>query len=90
MNESRSRNKKILGLKRAIEATFDDARWQELGYLTDTVEIITGHPRLLRSLYWGDSDYPGCIITVLPQIIARAEENLNHGRLRWSGTVASG
>ncbi len=50
-------NKAILALKRAIVATFDDAKWRELGYLTDSIEMISGHPRLLRSLYWGDDDY---------------------------------
>lgn len=76
MSEDPHRNKKLLALKRAIEATFDDARRQELGYLTDTVELITQHPRLLRSLYWGDPDYPACVLAIIPKIISRGEKNL--------------
>jgi hypothetical protein len=62
-------NRAILALKRAIVATFDDGKWLELGYLTDSIEIISGHPRLLRSLHWGDDDYEGNVLAVLPRII---------------------
>jgi hypothetical protein len=71
-----NRNRTILALKRAIEATFDDGKWRELGYLTDNIEIIEGHPRLLRSLYWGDDDYGGNILQVLPTILGEDLENL--------------
>lgn len=76
MKEHVPRNKVILALKRAIEATFDDGRWRELGYLTDTIDLIERHPRLLRSLYWGDPDYPACILQVLPQILGDQLERL--------------
>jgi hypothetical protein len=33
MKRGFSRDKAILALRRAIKATFDDGRWQELGYL---------------------------------------------------------
>jgi hypothetical protein len=69
-------NKAILALKRCIVATFDDAKWRELGYLTDSIDLISSHPRLLRSLYWRDDDYDGHVITVLPQIIALGPKNL--------------
>ena len=72
-----NRNKAILALKRAIVATFDDGKWRELGYLTDSIEMISGHPRLLRSLNWGDEDYEGHVITVLPRILGNDEQNLN-------------
>ena len=49
--------------------TFDDGKWRELGYLTDTIEAIEGHPRLLRSLHWGDEDYEGNVLKVLPTIL---------------------
>lgn len=70
------KNKLILALKRAIAATFDDGKWRELGYLTDSIEIIEGHPRLLRSLYWGDEDYEGNILYILPRIIGDDPEKL--------------
>ena len=69
-------NKAILALKRAIVATFDDGKWRELGYLTDSIEMISGHPRLLRSLSWGDDDYEGNVFAVLPRIIGDDPEKL--------------
>lgn len=76
MKPNPNRNKLILAFKRAIEDTFDDGKWRELGYLTDTIDIIQSHPRLLRSLSWGDSDYEGCILQVLPRILGENLENL--------------
>lgn len=76
MKPNPNRNKVILAFKRAIEATFDDGEWRELGYLTDSISIIEGHPRLLRSLYWGDPDYGGNILQVLPRILGDNLENL--------------
>jgi hypothetical protein len=48
-----------LAVARAIKDTFDRGKWIELGLLTDTADMIEGHPRLLRSLAWGDPDYGG-------------------------------
>ena len=62
-------NKITLALKRCIVDTFDDSRWMELGYLTDSVEIVTQHPRLLRSLRWGDEDYEGNVLRIISRII---------------------
>lgn len=76
MKSDADRNKIILAFKRAIEATFDDGKWRELGYLTNSIQIIESHPRLLRSLSWGDSDYGGNILYVLPRIIGENLENL--------------
>ncbi len=59
-----------LALKRAIKATFTQERWIELGYLTDTSALITGHPRLLRSQAWGDEDdYGVSIFGILEDIV---------------------
>jgi len=69
MKKNANLNKVILALKRVILATFDDARWRELGYLTDSIDTITGHRRLLRSLAWGDPDYEGNVLEVIPRII---------------------
>ncbi len=76
MKPNANRNKVILALKKAIVSTFDDAKWRELGYLTDSIDMISGHPRLLRSLYWGDDDYEGCVLTVIPRIIGDDSEKL--------------
>lgn len=76
MKQKPDRNKVILALKRAIEATFDREKWMELGYLTDSIKIIEEHPRLLRSLFWCDPDYGACVLDVLPLILGDNLENL--------------
>ena len=55
----------ILELKRRIEEDFNSSNWEEVGLITDCSHIISGHPRLLRSLSFGDEDYGGNIINVL-------------------------
>ena len=69
-------NKITIALKRCIVNTFDDSRWLELGYLTDSVALITQHPRLLRSLHWGDEDYEGNVLGMIPRIINDDPEKL--------------
>lgn len=54
---------------RKVTATFDNGDWQLLAtYLGDCGTIITGHNRLLRSLYFGDEDYPSCVASVIGQL----------------------
>ncbi len=76
MKSDANLNKAILALKRCIQATFSLEKWRELGYLTDTIKIIREHPRLLRSLDWGDNDYGDCILRVLPHVVGERGENL--------------
>lgn len=76
MKPDANRSKAILALKRAIEDTFDEAKWLELGYLTDSVDTIEGHARLLRSLFFGDPDYGENIFHVLPTVLGDRFENL--------------
>jgi len=52
-----SPEKVLVGLKRAIEKTFDAGKWKELAYLVGNPQAVENHPRLLRSLNWGDDDY---------------------------------
>lgn len=76
----------ILELKRRIEEDFTSSNWEEVGLITDCSHIISGHPRLLRSLSFGDEDYGGNIINVLramsdfnPDALAAVKEFLD----RW-------
>jgi hypothetical protein len=71
-----SRGRAVIALKRAIVATFDDSRWRELGYLSDQIELVERHGRLLRSLYWGDPDYESCVMEVLPVVLGKGFERL--------------
>jgi hypothetical protein len=70
------RNKLVLVLKRAIEATFRADDWKEVGYATNTVDFIQGHPRLLRSLSWGDDDYGEHVFTAIEAIMDEDPKNL--------------
>lgn len=47
----------------------DSSGWTELGLLTNTSEVISGHARLLRSLYFGDDDYDGCVFQVVGPVL---------------------
>jgi hypothetical protein len=69
MRSDAQKNKVLLALKRAIEATFDEGKWLELGYLTNQIETIERHPRLLKSCHFGDQDYGGNILSILPNIL---------------------
>ena len=70
-------NKEFLRLKSIIVAKFTEENWLEIGLMTDSLEAVQGHGRLLRSLSWGDSDYSGNAINVLMQIVAQDPQNLS-------------
>jgi hypothetical protein len=59
----------LRALAKAIEAKFDRGAWLELALITDTEHEVKRHPRLLRSLEWGDPDYGGRIIEILPVVL---------------------
>jgi len=67
--------KKLLPLKDVAVANFTKENWLELGTITNCLDIIQGHDRLLRSLYFNDEDYAGCSIEVLIAILERENEN---------------
>lgn len=74
--DQRLRNKLILSMKRCIVVRFTPSDWDELAYLTNGHDIIHNHPRLLRSLYFGDDDYDGHIFEVLESLISQDISNL--------------
>jgi hypothetical protein len=59
---------RIIQLKDRIVEHFGSEDWREVGLLTGTLPIIDGHYRLLRSLSFGDDDYPGNALDVLQEI----------------------
>ena len=69
-------SKVILALKRCVVDTFEDSNWRELAYITRTHALIENHPRLLRSLHFGDEDYDLNAMDVIPQIINGDPERL--------------
>jgi AbiJ-like protein len=70
---------RVLALKETIAAKFDEANWLELALLTGSIDLVRNHSRLIRSMAWGDQDYPGHVFSVLLDIVERDPENL--GRL---------
>jgi hypothetical protein len=74
-----SRGRTIIALSGAVLGTFSSSEWAELGYITDTDDWIDRHPRLLRSLSWGDDDYKGHVLDALKHILDKDPANL--GRL---------
>ena len=75
--DRKKRDLAILAIQKAIEATFNESDWKELGYLTGTYEWIENHGRLLRSLSWGDSDYGGHVLDAVEHILEQDPANLD-------------
>lgn len=76
MNSSeKPTGKQLVALKNRVLAGFNDSNWRELGALTETFDMIERHPRLLRSLSWGDEDYEDHILSVLKDIIDADQQN---------------
>ncbi len=59
----------LVALKDRVLKGFGESEWKELGALTNTLDYVTGHDRLLRSLSWHDDDYEGHVLTALKKII---------------------
>lgn len=76
-NDNVKMNKLILEIKQKIENNFSESDWSEIGLLANADEVINSHPRLLRSLYWGDDDYAANIIGVLKEISQKDPKALN-------------
>lgn len=55
-------------LRSRVVSHFDAGDWEEAGPLSGESTRIDQHPRLLRSLSWGDEDYEGNVLTVLRSI----------------------
>ena len=70
-----SRRKIVPVISKAIIATFEKGDWKSLGYATETEQDIDRHPRLLRSLSWGDPDYDGHVFDMVENIYDLKEEN---------------
>ncbi|MDT8277433.1 hypothetical protein RQ734_15275 [Roseomonas mucosa] len=77
MNSSYDLRRALLPIKKEVCKNFSSGDWLELATLTNSSEIVEHHPRLLRSLSFGDDDYEGNVFSVL---VAIAEQNpLNLG-----------
>lgn len=59
---------RLLRLKKVISERFSSSNWEELGLCLGCTQIINSENRLYQSLYWGDDDYDGHVISVLEKI----------------------
>jgi len=60
--------KKVAVIAKYIIESLSDNGWHSLGQVTGKLKAITDHPRLFRSLSFGDDDYPYCVAEVLDTI----------------------
>ena len=67
----------LIQLKNSVVEDFGESHWRELGVLTNTLDEVENHQRLLRSLSWGDPDYDGLALTFLRKMIGSNDENLD-------------
>ncbi len=68
--------KRILALRERVVAEFGTGDWHEVGLLTGYSESISRHPRLLRSLSFGDEDYAGNVLEIIKNIAENDEPAL--------------
>ena len=60
--------RRILSLRDKVAEHFDAGNWLEVGLLSGQSNLINKHARLLRSLNFGDDDYPSSCLDVLKSI----------------------
>jgi hypothetical protein len=69
------RKRAVLILAKAARAAFDYQAWMEIGFLTDSKDIINSHHRLMISLEFGDDDYETNVVEVLAKIVDSSDDN---------------
>jgi hypothetical protein len=69
-------NLALLKVKEQIIAKFDKGHWQDIALLTDSLDLVNGHPRLLLGLNFGDDDYDGNVAEVLLEMVRKDPKNL--------------
>jgi hypothetical protein len=65
--------KKVAVISKYAVDTFTSGDWLSFGQITGQTELVSGHPRLLRALSFGDEDYSACVIEVLNQVFDKQE-----------------
>lgn len=75
--ENKQRTARLFALHEFVRIYFTKADWFRVAYLTDNVELIEDHPRLLRSLDFRDEDYDGNSLQVLSKLIGEGTTNLS-------------
>jgi hypothetical protein len=68
-------DKRTLALCDRVVANFHASDWEEVGLLFGCSDLISKHPRLLRSLGWGDEDCVENALAIIERIVEQ-DENL--------------
>jgi hypothetical protein len=69
--------KKVTVLTKYAVESFTESDWYAVGQLTGKLNVITEHPRLFRSLGFGDPDYEYCVAEVLNTIFSDEPNLIN-------------
>jgi len=69
--------KKVNVISKYVLDTFSENDWFTLGQLTGGLDAVQKHGRLLRSLGFGDDDYPYCVAEVLNSIFEKSPETID-------------
>lgn len=59
-----------------IIANFQKPDWLHMGYSLGFVDVMQGHRRLFPSLYFGDNDYPSCVMEVIGDFVQEDKDNM--------------
>lgn len=73
--QQRPSGRQLVALKNQVVQGFNASHWRELGAITETLDAVTSHSRLLRSLGWGDDDYEGHALQMLKDMIDARPDN---------------
>lgn len=65
-----SERKKVAVITKYVLESFSEGDWYALGQLTGQLKKISDHPRLFRSMSFGDDDYAFCAAEVLDTIFS--------------------
>lgn len=69
-----SERKKVAVITKYAQELFTEADWYALGQLTGQLDLISNHPRLFRSMSFGDDDYDYCAAEILNSIFTKDSE----------------
>ncbi len=75
--QNKQRTARLFALHEFIREQFTKSDWFKIAHLTDSVELLEDHPRLLRSLDFRDEDYDGNSMQVLSKIVGNSPANLH-------------
>ncbi|MCL5269964.1 MAG: hypothetical protein M1457_05260 [bacterium] len=67
--------RQLIALKNQVIRGFNESNWRELGAITEMLGAVDRHPRLLRSMKFGDDDYEGLALQMLKDMIDVRPDN---------------